>query len=250
MESIDYTDIKKMNQLVDLLLLNGTLVECPGLIHGKMGIVIFFFHYADYTKNDFFEDYALDLITEIKAQIHSNSPADYENGLAGIGVGFDYLLRNNFLQIGEPFYKDLDKRMYRAVMYDPWQDFSLYDGLAGYGQYWLFRMNDSNVSSHTKECLSHFIKLIEENIDGMSEKEQSDVYRLMFELNNNGVKTDRLNSYFVKNPIENNYNAGDLSKKFNVENLDKMGLLNGCAGQGMAYLSRLAPQYKSWIKLL
>ncbi|MDH6358179.1 hypothetical protein [Parabacteroides sp. PF5-9] len=29
-----------------MLLLNGTLTECPGLVYGKMGIAVFFFHYA------------------------------------------------------------------------------------------------------------------------------------------------------------------------------------------------------------
>lgn len=43
-----------------------------------------------------FADYALDLIGEIQNQIHVNSPADYEKGIAGIGIGIDYLIRNNF----------------------------------------------------------------------------------------------------------------------------------------------------------
>jgi len=34
---------KDLQQITDMLLLNGTLTECPGLVHGKMGIAIFFF---------------------------------------------------------------------------------------------------------------------------------------------------------------------------------------------------------------
>jgi hypothetical protein len=37
-----------LRQIADMLLLNGTLTECPGLVHGKMGIATFFFHYAQY----------------------------------------------------------------------------------------------------------------------------------------------------------------------------------------------------------
>lgn len=33
---------KDLQQTANMLLLNGTLTECPGLIHGKMGITIFF----------------------------------------------------------------------------------------------------------------------------------------------------------------------------------------------------------------
>ena len=42
---------KQISHIVGTLLLNGTLTESPGLVHGKMGIAIFFFHYAQYTKN-------------------------------------------------------------------------------------------------------------------------------------------------------------------------------------------------------
>ncbi len=35
--ALDRTSLK-LSQIVDLLLLNGTLTKCPGLAHGKMGI--------------------------------------------------------------------------------------------------------------------------------------------------------------------------------------------------------------------
>jgi lantibiotic modifying enzyme len=92
---------KDLQQIADMLLLNGTLTECPGLIHGKMGIAIFFFHYAKFTGNELFADYAMDVISELLDQIHVNSPADYERGLAGIGVGFDYLVQHGFLSTKE-----------------------------------------------------------------------------------------------------------------------------------------------------
>lgn len=108
-----------MQQIADMLLLNGTLTECPGLVHGKMGITIFFFHYAQYTDNMLFADYAMDLISEMLDQIHINSPADYEKGVASIVVGIDYLIRNNFLNVKDDICEDFDQRMVRAVMYDP-----------------------------------------------------------------------------------------------------------------------------------
>lgn len=39
----------ELTKIADWLLLNGTLTKCPGLLHGKLGIAIFFFHYARYT---------------------------------------------------------------------------------------------------------------------------------------------------------------------------------------------------------
>jgi len=122
---------QRLQQIANMLVLNGTLTDSPGLIHGKTGIALFFFHYALYTSNGLYEHYALDLIGEMQSQIHNNSPADYENGLAGIGVGIDYFISNHFLDVEDDYFEDLDARMYRAVMCDPCQDFTLYNGYAG-----------------------------------------------------------------------------------------------------------------------
>lgn len=90
----NFIQIKKdLQQITNMLLLNGTLSECPGLVHGKMGIAVFFFHYARFTKHELFADYAMDVISEMLGQIHVDSPASYERGMAGIGVGFDYMTK-------------------------------------------------------------------------------------------------------------------------------------------------------------
>ncbi|MDR3143149.1 MAG: hypothetical protein LBU37_15700 [Tannerellaceae bacterium] len=85
---------KDLRQIAEMLLLNGTLTEDSGLVHGRMGIAVFCFHYAQYTNNMLFADYALNLIEEMQNQIHASSQADYEKGIAGIGAGIDYLIRN------------------------------------------------------------------------------------------------------------------------------------------------------------
>ena len=63
MDDNKFFKIKKdTQQIADMLLLNGTLTESPGLVHGKIGIAVFFFHYAQYTGNGLYADYAMDLI--------------------------------------------------------------------------------------------------------------------------------------------------------------------------------------------
>ena len=51
MQNKSITIENDLGQIADMLLLNGTLTDCPGLVHGKMGIAVFFFHYAQYTGN-------------------------------------------------------------------------------------------------------------------------------------------------------------------------------------------------------
>ena len=171
-------------QIANMLLLNGTLTECPGLVHGKMGVAVFFFHYAKYTDNMLFADYAMDLIDEMQKQIHVSSPADFEKGIAGIGIGMDYLIRNNFLIVEDDICEDFDDRMVRAVMYDPWQDFSLYNGLAGYGGYWITRLRYQSPSVQARKCLLRIVGYIGEGLVDIPENEQTDVYCFLQDLHN------------------------------------------------------------------
>ena len=120
----------ELTKIADWLLLNGTLTKCPGLLHGKLGIAIFFFHYARYTGKTLFEEYACDLIMAIQEQLHVNYRPDYEKGIAGIGVGINYLSYNNLIEIEEDLFEDFDKRMYRAVIHDPFPNYSRDEGLA------------------------------------------------------------------------------------------------------------------------
>lgn len=174
---------QSLSQIADMLLLNGTLTESPGLVHGKTGLAIFFFHYAHYTDNMLFADYAMELLGETLSQIHVNSPADYEKGIAGIGVGLDYMIRNQFLITeDEDICEDLDGRMFRAVMYDPWQDFSLYDGLTGYGRYWISRLHYPEPAKQARKCLLHIMGLIEGHFPDISREDQSDVYCFLYDL--------------------------------------------------------------------
>ena len=171
-----------LRTIADILLLNGTLTECTGLVHGKMGIAVFFFHYARYTGNELFTDYSMYLIGELLNQIHINSNADYEKGIAGIGVGIDYLIQNNFLDVDEDICEDFDIRMVRAIRYEQWKDFSLYNGLTGYGRYWITRTRYKTPLIKARKNLIYIIENIEEKLPEMSIFEQTDVYCFLHDL--------------------------------------------------------------------
>jgi hypothetical protein len=277
---------KQLQQISDMLVLNGTLTECPGLVHGKMGIAICLFHYAQYTDNMLFADYAMDLIGEILNQIHINSPADYEKGLAGIGVGIDYLIRHNFLDVEDDICEDFDYRMVRAV-FDPWLDFSQYNGLTGYGRYWMTRLCHEVPSVQARECLTRIVGLIEENLQDI--QDQMDVYCFLYDLKKiEGFELcsrlleqcrrewdiqslpversfSRLNDSVIRNNIciyqHNRYFINSLPKIIDLDleqipilDIEKvptsMGLLTGYAGECMLRLTALDQKNTSWMHLL
>ena len=275
---------QQLRQITYMLLLNGTLVGCSGLIHGKMGIAIFFFFCARHTGNGLFEEYALDLIGEIQEQIHANSPTDYKRGIAGIGVGIDYLIRNNFLDADDDIFDDFDQRMYRAVMYDPWQDFSLYDGLIGYGKYWISRLCQNSSNMQAQECLLFITRKIEQKLSDISETVLTDVYCFIHDLQKisdfyiciglwkkcQKLPSDNCRSFFrlgdssVGNIIRKyqynhyfgytlkNYNDS-ISKQIQSMNMEKppvnMGLLTGYAGEGLLRLTVINKTDMSWMLL-
>ncbi len=280
---------KDLQQIAEMLLLNGTLTECPGLVHGKMGIAVFFFYYSQFTGNEIFADYAMDLVSEMLDQLHINSPADYEKGVAGIGVGIDYLIHNNFLIAENDICEDFDKRMIRAVMYDPWSDFSQYRGLTGYGRYWITRLYYPIPAVSARECLLHIVTLIDEKILDISIAEQTDVLCFLHDLQKNAGFDSccfkllekcrrywnlpslilgcfpRLGDSDISNIIRdckskkcfNNSLFAEIDLSFehvpdlNMENAPvSTGLLNGYAGEGLFRLTSLNKINISWMDLL
>jgi len=192
------------------------------------------------------------------------------------------LIRRKFLNVEDDIFEDFDQRMIRAVMYDPWQDFSQYDGLTGYGRYWITRLCYEAPSVQTRECLFSIIKLIEERLQDISIEEQTDVYCFLHDLqqiqsfeNENVTRLlkrvtfdssfPRLGDSTVGNIIRryqhNRYSNDallgeiDIALKqisdFDIEKAPtSTGLLDGYAGEGMIRLMVLNPINRSWMNLL
>ena len=76
----------------NILLINGGFLNNQGLYSGDMGLVLFFFYYADYTKDEAYRDYAFELFERVQDRIHEETPIDYENGLAGIDSAIELLV--------------------------------------------------------------------------------------------------------------------------------------------------------------
>ena len=279
---------QQLEQIAEILILNGTLINCPGLLHGKMGLSVFFFHFARHTNNNLYEDYAMELISEIQTQIHNNSPVDYERGISGIGTAVYYLIKNNFIEADDDILNDFDQRMYRAILYDSWQDYSLYKGLTGYGRYWMTRLHQRNSAVLAKECLLKIVQNIKERLTDISDSEKMDVFSLLFELQQiSGLdicyslmeqyhkwslqlldiwwSLPRLGNSAMNNILQqyriNRYLNGIQADKVNVIleqlpdlDMDKpsanMGILNGYTGEGMMRLTSLNQKNISWLSLL
>ena len=128
-----------LSRISRYLMLRTSHLNNIGLLEGKMGISLFFFHYSAYSKNKLYKQFAEELLNEIYSEIHTNSPLYFDTGLSGIAWGIEYLVRNNFVT-GDTnmVLNDLDNKILEwDVRYI--KDCSLEKGLTGLAHYVISR---------------------------------------------------------------------------------------------------------------
>lgn len=156
---------QRLQRIANVLLLNTSFIDNLGLLNGKMGIAIFFYHYSRYTDNEVYETYAGELIDEIFEEINQVTPVDFANGLTGIGWGIEYLAQNGFVEADtDEVLEELDQAIYKARLNRPILIEKSND-LFGFGFYYLSRLyghekDDENLKTLMKK--HHLIFLTDE----------------------------------------------------------------------------------------
>lgn len=146
----------RLQRIANVLLLNASFIDNLGLLNGKMGIAIFFYHYARYTGNEVYENYAGELIDEIYEEISANTPVDFANGLTGIGWGIEYLVQNGFVEADtDEALEEMDAAIYKNKQSRPLLIENEND-LFGFGFYYISRLkgnkkDDSNLITLLKK---------------------------------------------------------------------------------------------------
>ncbi|NJO92976.1 MAG: glycosyltransferase [Chloroflexia bacterium] len=125
-----------------MLLLNASFLNNLGLLDGKMGIALFLYHYARYTKNEIYSNYAGELIDEIYVEVNNNTPFDLANGLTGISLGLEYLVINNFVEADlDAILEEIDEMFLKNIQLE--ESSNGLDGLLLYGLS-LFKSDNCN----------------------------------------------------------------------------------------------------------
>lgn len=128
-----------LERIARFLMLKSSFVDMPGLLNGKMGIAVFFFHYAKYTGMSFYNDFGCELIEDIYEHIDSVQSNYFADGIIGIGWGIEYLIHNGFMEGDEDdVLEDIDQRVVE-INVKRLQDDSLFTGLEGIAHYVLSR---------------------------------------------------------------------------------------------------------------
>ena len=128
-------------QALAYLTINSSFTGDLGLFHGRMGIILFFAHYARVTQSKHYEDFAGYLLDELYEEIHEDLPINLENGLCGIGWGIEYLVQQGFMEGDtDEILADIDRKVMEL---DPLRmtNLSFRRGLAGIAFYVIARLN-------------------------------------------------------------------------------------------------------------
>jgi len=126
--------------IIHNLMLKSFFLNDIGLLHGKIGIALFFYNYSKFTDNTVYSDYADDLLDDIWNSLHNRLPDTFESGLTGIAWGIEYLIQNNFvLGNSNEICEEIDNRI---MQLDPFRMFPKFaeKELEGFLHYVLIRI--------------------------------------------------------------------------------------------------------------
>ena len=142
-----YNENDSLPRIARHLIMNASFISDLGLYHGKMGIVLFFSHYARYTGNSLYDEFSGELLDDVYEEIHTGLPVNFEYGLCGIGWGIEYMLKNGFIAgdsdeiLAELDNKVMERDLRRIT------DRSLRTGFEGISTYICTRINSSSRKS-------------------------------------------------------------------------------------------------------
>lgn len=193
-----------LNRISNYLIISSDCLDDNGLYHGKIGIAIFFMHYARYSNEMRYNNFASVLIDEIFDDMKIDISIDFERGLSGIGWGIEYLLQRKFVD-GDSIeiLEDIDLKL-SEYNFLKISDLSFETGVAGINCYL-----NMHLLQKKNDCLSSNIDYIHDLYIYASKFASDSLFDLIS---------------FVK------------SNKFDISlDIDQwhLGLKDGCAGYGL-----------------
>lgn len=107
---------KKITQIADTFYREKEIPYFPGLYRGKIGIAVFLCHYASWSQQQMYNDFAFDLIEEAQRQMKGKSPVNFPYGLSGMGTGIAYMIQNNYFDANsDEILEDFDNILSRHM---------------------------------------------------------------------------------------------------------------------------------------
>jgi hypothetical protein len=146
---------EQLRQLSDTLIINAGFMDDVGLLNGKTGVALFFFHLAQATGTDVYEEYAGDLIDRICESLHQDMSVCYTDGLAGFGTGMEYMIRKRFIDAdADETLEEIDNTVWHHILYHLPATPEIGAGMTGLGKYCTERLSGrTEIPDDSRTCL-------------------------------------------------------------------------------------------------
>lgn len=172
------------------LIEKGKCLPGIGLWDGKMGIAIYLFHLARITQNEKYKDEASELIDAVYEELSLDIPLTFDNGLLGVGCGFDYIISQGFVDAdSDEILSEIDLLVRNIIDARLIGSLSFDKGVCGVGYYLYYRLkkrpddDDSMVVLKLKEYLIYLIDWVEDLLPTTTDKQEyNDAYFLLARL--------------------------------------------------------------------
>ena len=110
------TKLKKTIEILNTKIFDDKGDSSIGLADGRMGLCIYFYYISRMRKSKEYTQKAESLMESIFEQIMQTKVFDIKNGLAGIGLGIDYLIENKFVEGNvNTILKEVDDELFRYL---------------------------------------------------------------------------------------------------------------------------------------
>lgn len=157
--TILHNDANKMNNI--------------GLLNGKMGISIYFFHLSKNTENVKHQEFAEILIDDVYQDVSKGqTPPGFEDGLAGIAWGIEYLVQHGFVEADtDDVLSVVDDKIYRHLVSADELPSGILEGILGYILYILSRLEGKDIHDEStdsfifKRLLIELVNRLGDNIE-------------------------------------------------------------------------------------
>lgn len=145
----------RLERIVNALLQHGSSLSDIGLLHGKMGVALFFFLLSRRKEYSIYQDYAFDLLNDVNEGIYAGMDLNFTSGLTGIGWAVEYLTHNAYIaDESHDFLDELDVYFSENSISPKGLDL-------GIPLYFLQRIKNSNDPSKTKSLILPLQKSME-----------------------------------------------------------------------------------------
>ena len=163
-----------LKRITNHLIIYSMALDNIGLMSGKMGVALYFFHLHKVTKNDNHLRFANELVQDIMSKLDYKIPRTFFDGLIGISWGFDYLIRNKFVDFeDDDVLIDLDKALLEINIANLFDE-SFSTGVRGIAYYFISRC--SGKSTIPMPFCKEYIHVLYERINRIEPQDTTAIY--------------------------------------------------------------------------